>query len=89
MNLFNLLIHSFSIIAVFRKAAIIRSVLFLFIYLFFVSNSFSVITLFPVLVVLIFLLLIFKVSSRENIEELNNSLENIGSIDVLSDLNGR
>ena len=89
MNLFNLLIHSFSIIAVFRGAVIIRSVLFLFIYLFFVSNSLSVITLFPVLVVLIFLLFIFRVSSRENIEELNNSLENIVSIDVLSNLNGR
>ena len=87
MNLFNLLIHSFSIIAVFRKAVIIRSVLFLFIYLFFVSNNLSVITLFPVLAVFIFLLLILKVSSRENIEELNNSLENIGSIDVLSDFN--
>jgi hypothetical protein len=89
MNLFNLLIHSFSIIAVFRGAVIIRSVLFLFIYLFFVSNNLSVITLFPVLAIVIFLLLIFKVSFRENIEELNNSLENIGSIDVLSDLNGR
>ena len=89
MNLFNLLIHSFSIIAVFRGAVIIRSVLFLFIYLLFVSNSLSVITLFPALAVLIFLLLILKVSSRENIEELNNSLENIVSIDVLSNLNGR
>ena len=89
MNLFNLLIHSFSIIAIFRGAVIIRSVLFLLIYLFFVSNSLSVITLFPALVVLIFLLLIFRVSSRENIEELNNSLENIASIDILSDLNGR
>ena len=87
MNLFNLLIHSVSIIAVFRGAAIVRSVLFLLIYLFFVSNSLSVITLFPALAVLIFLLSILKVSSRENIEELNNSLENIGSIDVLSDLN--
>ena len=89
MNLFNLLIHSFSIIAVFRVAVVIRSILFLFIYLFFVSNNLSVITLFPVLAVLIFVFLIFKVSSRENIEELNNSLENIGTIDVLSDLNGR
>ena len=87
MNLFNLLIHSFSIIAVFRGGVIVRSVLFLLIYLFFVSNSLSVITLFPALAVLIFLLSILKVSSRENIEELNNSLENIGSIDVLSDLN--
>ena len=89
MNLFNLLIHSFSIIAVFRVAVVIRSILFLFFYLFFVSNNLSVITLFPVLAVFIFLLLILQVSSRENIEELNNSLENIGSIDVLSDLNSR
>ena len=89
MNLFNLLIHSFSIIAVFRGVVIIRSVLFLFIYLFFVLNSLSIITLFPVLILLIFLLLIFKVSSRENIEELNHSLKNIRSIDVLGDFNGR
>ena len=87
MNLFNLLIHSFSIIAVFRGAVIVRSVLFLIFYLFFIYSNLSIITLFPVLAVLIFLLSILKVSSRENIEELNNSLENIGSIDVLSDLN--
>ena len=87
MNLFNLLIHSFSIIAVFRGAVIIRSVLFLFIYLFFISDNLSFITLFPALIVFTFLLLILKVSSRENIEELNNSLGNIGSIDFLSDLN--
>ncbi len=89
MNLFNLLVHSFSIIAVFRGTVIIRSILFLFIYLFFVFNSLSITTLFPVLILLIFLLLIFKVSSRENIEELNHSLENIGSINVLGDFNGR
>jgi len=89
MNLFNLLIHSFSIIAVFRGVVIIRSVLFLFIYLFFVLNSLSIITLFPVLILLIFLLLILKVSSRENIEELNHSLRNIRSIDVLGDFNSR
>jgi hypothetical protein len=88
MNLFNLLIHSFSIIAVFKASVVIRSILFLFFYLFFISNNLSVITLFPVLAISIFLLLIFKVSFRENIEELNNSLENIGSIEVLSDLDG-
>ena len=89
MNLFNLLIHSFSIIAVFRGAVIVRSVLFLILYLFFVSSNFSTITLFPAIAVIIFLLLILKTSSRENIEGLNNSLENISSIETLSDLNGR
>ena len=89
MNLLSLLVHSFSIIAVFRRTVIVRSFLFLLIYLFFVFNNLSIVTLFPSLAILVFLLLIFKVSSRENIEELNNSLENIGNIDVLGDLNSR
>ena len=83
MNLFNLLIHSFSIIAVFKKSVIIRSVLFLFIYLFLIFGNFSIITLFPILIILIFLFLILKVSSRENINELNDSLNNIDNIEVL------
>ena len=89
MNFFNLLIHSFSIIAVFKSTVIFRSILFIFIYLFLVSNDLSIITLIPVFVLFIFLFLIFKTSSRENIKELNNSLENIASIDVLIDLNPR
>ena len=89
MNLFSLLIHSFSIITVFRGTVIVRSVLFIIFYLFFVYNNLSIITLFPVFTVLVFLFLILKVSSRENIEELNKSLENIASIDVLGDLNSR
>ena len=87
MNMFNLLTHSFSIIAVFKRSVIIRSVLFLFIYLFFVSNNLSIVTLFPALAILIFLFLVLKISFRENIGELNNSLENIGTIDVLIDSN--
>ena len=89
MNFFKLLIHSFSIIAVFKKSVIIRSVLFSIVYLFFISNNFSIIALLPAFAILIFLVLILKISSRENIEELNNSLKNISSIDVLSDLNSR
>ena len=87
MSFFKLLVHSFSIIAVFKGSVIVRSVLFLIFYLFFVSNNLSIVTLFPVFIIFIFLFLIFKVSSRENIEALNNSLENIDNIDVLSDLN--
>ena len=87
MNFFKLLVHSFSIIAVFKGSVIVRSVLFLIFYLFFVSSNLSIVTLFPIFIILIFLFLILKVSSRENIEALNNSLENIDNIDVLSDLN--
>ena len=87
MSFFKLLVHSFSIIAVFKGSVIVRSVLFLIFYLFFVSSNLSIVTLFPVFIIFIFLFLIFKVSSGENIEALNNSLENIDNIDVLSDLN--
>jgi len=89
MNLFSLLVHSFSIIAVFKRTVIVRSIFCVFIYLFFISNNFSFITLFPVLIVSIFLILILKISLRANIHELNNSLENIVNIDVLSDFNSR
>ena len=89
MNLFNLLIHSFSIIAVFKRTVIVRSILFLFFYLFFIYSNISIITLFPVLALIIFLFLILKISSRENIDELNNSLENVSNIDILSSLNSR
>ena len=89
MNFFNLFVHSFSIIAVFKGSVIVRSVLFLTFYLFFVFSNLSIVTLFPIFIILIFLFLILKVSSRENIEALNNSLENFDNIDVLSDLNNR
>ena len=89
MSFFNLLVHSFSIFAVFKISVIVRSILFLILYLFFISGNLSIITFFPVLFVVIFLFLILKTSSRENIDELNNSLKNIDSVDVLSDLNNR
>ena len=89
MNLFNLLLHSFSIIAVFKITTILRSFLFLIFYLFFIYNNFSFITLLPVSIIIIFLLLIVKISFRENINELNKSLENIDSVDILNNPNRR
>ena len=87
MNFFNLLIHSFSIIAVFKYTVVFRSILFLVFYLFFVFNNLSIITFLPVIAIIIFLFFVFKTSSRENIEELNDSLNNIDTIDVLRDSN--
>ncbi len=83
MNLFSLLIHSFSIIAVFKTSVMVRSILFLIFYLIFVSNNLSIITLFPVIIVIIFIFFIRKVSSRESIEELNNCFDNIDNIEIL------
>jgi len=89
MNFFSLLIHSFSIIAVFKYSVIFRSFLFLIFYLFFVFKHLSVITFLPIIFILIFLVFILKVSYRENINELENSLNNINNIDILKDSNSR
>ena len=89
MSLFNLLIHSFSIIAVFKIPTMFRSILFLVFYLLLIADNFSFITLFPVFIVFLFLFFIFKVSFRENIKELGNSLENIHTIDILNDSDNR
>ena len=88
MNLLNLLIHSLSIIAVFKKTVIIRSIFFLILYLFFISGNFSIITLFPVAFLIIFVLMILKTSSRENMNELNNCLKNIHDVETLSNFDG-
>ena len=93
MNLFNLLIHSFSIIAVFKRSVIVRSVLIFDLYICFLFpvHSFYYYFISGSSFDLIFLFLIIKVSFRENIQELNTvSLENINSsIDILGDLNSR
>ena len=86
MNFIKLLIHSIAIMAVFKNSTIIRSALFLFFYLFFVFYNLSFITLFPVFGVVLFQIFIFKISSRESMEGLNDSLKNVGSIDVLTHL---
>ena len=81
MSFIKLLKHSFSIIAVFKTTLLIRSTLFLISYLFLVVGKISVITLIPVIGVIILMFSAIILSKRENISELNNSLENIESID--------
>ena len=46
-------------------------------------------SLIPILFLLVFVFTILKVSMRSNMEELNNSLDNIGNIDILGDSNSR
>jgi glycosyltransferase involved in cell wall biosynthesis len=83
MSFFNLLKHSLSIIAVFKKTVIIRSIIFLLVYLFFTYQSLSIITVIPVFLVLILIFSVISLSKRENLEELNNSLNNIQDIETL------
>ena len=81
MSYINLLKHSLSIISVFRKTVLVRSIIFLAVYLFLMLQHLSVVTLIPVALVFIMMISIFNLSGRENINELNNSLENIASYD--------
>ena len=76
MSLFKLIIHSFSIIAVFKETVFLRSV-FAIILLFFLNFKFSLV-LFPIIQILlvIFCLLIFVISKRESLNALNNSHKN-------------
>ena len=83
MNFGALVYHSLTIISVFKKTVIIRSAAFLLVYLFLISSNFSIVTMFPILLLVFFVLIIFKISMRANLDELNKSLENIGSIEVL------
>jgi len=88
MNFSALIFHSLSIISVFRNLVIIRSILFILIYLFLIYENISFLTMFPIFCLLFFVFLISKISMRSNMQEFNQSLENVGSIDVL-DSNSR
>ena len=83
MSFVNLLKHSLSIIAVFKKTLLIRSILFLIAYLFLVIGKISIITLIPVVGVIIMMLSVITLSKRENMSEYNSSLNNIESIDKI------
>ena len=81
MSFFNLLKHSLSIISVFRKTVLIRSALFIIIYILLIKSYASVITSIPLILLLIMIYSISSLALRENIDELNNSLSNIHDID--------
>ena len=83
MSYINLLKHSLSIISVFKKTVLVRSIIFLAAYLFLMLQHLSVITLIPVALIILMIISIFYLSGRENLNELNNSLENISSYDSI------
>ena len=89
MNFTALIFHSLTIISVFRNRVIIRSVILFLLYSLLIYNNISILTMLPVFCLLVFVFIILKISKRANIEEFNQSLENIGSIDVLDSSNSR
>jgi glycosyltransferase involved in cell wall biosynthesis len=83
MGFINLINHSLAIIAVFKTGVIFRSIAFYAIYLIIIAEYISVITAIPLALIIIFGLIILKISGRENMNEFNNSLTNISDIDIL------
>ena len=77
MSFIDLLKHSLSIIAVFKFTVIIRSIIFLVVYVYLVLQHISFVTLFPIFLIIIMNIFILILSRLENISELNNSLTNI------------
>ena len=82
MSLFNLIIHSFSIIAVFKYQVLWRSVALLFI-LYPLSFFSPVITMLAQVILIVFNFIIIFISLRENDEELLQSHENLKDIKLI------
>ena len=77
MSYYNLIKHSLSIISVFRKTFLIRSALFIILYILFIKSNASIITAIPLIFLLIAVYAISNLALRENMEEFDNSLKNI------------
>ena len=83
MSFFNLLKHSLSIISVFRKTVLVRSALFIVFYILLIKSNASIITSIPLVLLLVMIYSISTLSLRENMDEINKSLENIFDIDKI------
>ena len=83
MGFLNLLKHSLSIISVFRTSFLIRSALFIILYILLIKSNASIITASPLLFLLIAVYAISNLSLRENMEEYDKALSNISNIDQI------
>ena len=81
MSFYNLIKHSLSIISVFRKTFLIRSALFIIVYILFIKSNASVITALPLVFLLIAVYAISNLALRENMEEFDKALLNINDIE--------
>ena len=83
MSFINLIKHSLAIISVFRKTFLIRSALFIVIYIWIIKSNASIITSLPLLLLLIAVYSVSNLALRENMEEFKNSLNDIKDIDEI------
>ena len=83
MSFYNLIKHSLSIISVFRKTFLIRSALFIILYILFIKSNASIITIIPLVFLLIAVYAISNLALRENVDEFDKSLSNINDIEEI------
>jgi hypothetical protein len=83
MNFSNLVKHSLSIISVFKNTVLIRSALFIVVYILMIKSNASIITAIPLILLLIMIYSISSLALRENMDEFEKSLENINNIDQI------
>jgi len=81
MSFFNLIKHSLSIMSVFRKTFLIRSGLFIILYILFIKSNASVVTALPLVFLLIAVYSISNLALRENMDEFDKALSNINDIE--------
>ena len=77
MSFLNLITHSFSMISVFRKTVLIRSALFIIVYVYMIKSNASVLTSLPLILLLIMIYSISSLALRENMDEFDKALANI------------
>ena len=81
MSFLNLIKHSLSIISVFKKTFLIRSAVFIILYILLIKSNASVITAIPLIFLFIAVYAVSNLALRENMDEFKNSLSQIESID--------
>ena len=83
MNFMNLIKHSLSIMSVFRKTFLVRSALFIIIYILLIKSNASIITSIPLILLLVAVYSVSNLALRENMEEFENSLSQIKDIEKI------
>ena len=83
MNFMNLLKHSLSIISVFKKTVLIRSALFIVIYILLIKSYASILTSIPLVLLLAMIYSISALALRENMDEFDKALSTINNIDQI------
>ena len=83
MSFMSLLKHSLSIISVFKKTVLIRSALFIIIYILLIKSNASILTSIPLILLLGMIYSISSLALRENMDEFDKALSNINNIDQI------